>query len=155
MYLQNTRYVRGTIQQQNCALPGGLEPPTFRLTAERANQLRHGSWRCPVKTCINDSSVFVVTISHFNWMGKVHVKWLNRGRIIVFQYLGFHHPSTTSNTGRDKNHAPAVGFEPTTFGLEVQRASPLRHAGLHTRLKTVEVIQCKYKYYRMVTLTYP
>ena len=23
-------------------LPGGLEPPTFRLTAERANQLRHG-----------------------------------------------------------------------------------------------------------------
>ena len=24
-------------------LPGGLEPPTFRLTVERANQLRHGS----------------------------------------------------------------------------------------------------------------
>ena len=23
------------------SLPGGLEPPTFRLTAERANQLRH------------------------------------------------------------------------------------------------------------------
>ena len=22
--------------------PGGLEPPTFRLTAERANRLRHG-----------------------------------------------------------------------------------------------------------------
>ena len=25
-----------------CAPPGGLEPPTFRLTAERASQLRHG-----------------------------------------------------------------------------------------------------------------
>ena len=25
------------------SLPGGLEPPTFRLTVERANQLRHGS----------------------------------------------------------------------------------------------------------------
>ena len=25
--------------------------------------------------------------------------------------------------------APTVGVEPTTFGLEVQRASPLRHAG--------------------------
>uniref|UniRef100_A0A0K0G5Q7 Uncharacterized protein n=1 Tax=Strongyloides venezuelensis TaxID=75913 RepID=A0A0K0G5Q7_STRVS len=25
--------------------PGGLEPPTFRLTAERANRLRHGGWR--------------------------------------------------------------------------------------------------------------
>ena len=24
-------------------LPGGLEPPTYRLTADRANQLRHGS----------------------------------------------------------------------------------------------------------------
>ena len=22
--------------------PGGIEPPTFRLTAERANRLRHG-----------------------------------------------------------------------------------------------------------------
>ena len=27
------------------SLPGGLEPPTFRLTVERANQLRHGSTR--------------------------------------------------------------------------------------------------------------
>ena len=25
---------------------------------------------------------------------------------------------------------PTVGVEPTTFGLEVQRASPLRHAGI-------------------------
>ena len=25
------------------ALPDGIEPSTFRLTAERANQLRHGS----------------------------------------------------------------------------------------------------------------
>ena len=24
--------------------PGGLEPPTFRLTAERASQLRHGGF---------------------------------------------------------------------------------------------------------------
>ena len=26
------------------APPGGLEPPTFRLTAERASQLRHGGF---------------------------------------------------------------------------------------------------------------
>ena len=25
-------------------LPGGLEPPSFRLTAERSNQLRHGGY---------------------------------------------------------------------------------------------------------------
>ena len=29
--------------QEYSPLPGGLEPPTFRLTVERANQLRHGS----------------------------------------------------------------------------------------------------------------
>ena len=27
--------------------PGGLEPPTFWLTAERANQLRHGDLHRP------------------------------------------------------------------------------------------------------------
>ena len=31
---------------KNSTPPGGLEPPTFRLTAERASQLRHGGFRC-------------------------------------------------------------------------------------------------------------
>ena len=30
------------IKQKEKTSPGGLEPPTFRLTAERANRLRHG-----------------------------------------------------------------------------------------------------------------
>ena len=30
------------ISTKSFAPPGGLEPPTFRLTAERASQLRHG-----------------------------------------------------------------------------------------------------------------
>ena len=29
-------------KQKKISSPGGLEPPTFRLTAERANRLRHG-----------------------------------------------------------------------------------------------------------------
>ena len=29
---------------KNYAPPGGLEPPTFRLTAERASRLRHGGF---------------------------------------------------------------------------------------------------------------
>ena len=35
------------------APPGGLEPPTFRLTAERASQLRHGGMLTNVRllTC--------------------------------------------------------------------------------------------------------
>ena len=31
-----------TSHDKNVAPPGGLEPPTFRLTAERASRLRHG-----------------------------------------------------------------------------------------------------------------
>ena len=30
------------IDAKDAAPPGGLEPPTFRLTAERASRLRHG-----------------------------------------------------------------------------------------------------------------
>ena len=33
-----------TTQQQKIPPPGGLEPPTFRSTAERASQLRHGGF---------------------------------------------------------------------------------------------------------------
>ena len=45
---------------KNIAPPGGLEPPTFRLTAERASRLRHGGplrlrqfhpWNWPEKMC--------------------------------------------------------------------------------------------------------
>lgn len=32
----------GKKKQQTAASPGGLEPPALRLTAERANPLRHG-----------------------------------------------------------------------------------------------------------------
>ena len=31
---------------KNLSPPGGLEPPTFRLTAERASRLRHGGLCC-------------------------------------------------------------------------------------------------------------
>ena len=50
---------------KKCAPPGGLEPPTFRLTAERASQLRHGGmWvseliiSCPIKSFSNFSKNF-------------------------------------------------------------------------------------------------
>ena len=41
-YKKGTRRQRRTREKKN-ALLGGLEPPAFRLTAERANQLRHKS----------------------------------------------------------------------------------------------------------------
>ena len=38
--LKNKRNVKRKTKKKSS--PGGLEPPTFRLTAERANRLRHG-----------------------------------------------------------------------------------------------------------------
>ena len=35
------------IKKGKLSSPGGLEPPTFRLTAERANRLRHGDLHVP------------------------------------------------------------------------------------------------------------
>ena len=38
-------FVQQTLKQKEWSSLGGLEPPTFRLTAERANRLRHrDSW---------------------------------------------------------------------------------------------------------------
>ena len=44
-------------------LPGGLEPPTFRLTAERANQLRHGS--CTVVQATFFAKLFSKILDNF------------------------------------------------------------------------------------------
>ena len=41
--------------------PGGFEPPTFRLTAERASQLRHGGGLVHIIT-----TVLYNTIIHYN-----------------------------------------------------------------------------------------
>ena len=40
--LQNSVVKSNVGFAKHCAPPGGLEPPTFRLTAERASRLRHG-----------------------------------------------------------------------------------------------------------------
>ena len=98
-FQKNRRFIK-------ISLPGGFEPPTFRLTVERANQLRHGS--------------------HAPWLQLVLVK--NDGINLVLNFTrnlqGFR------STMEFALKTPTVGVEPTTFGLEVQRASPLRHAGM-------------------------
>ena len=37
----DANYTENNYQKKESS-PGGLEPPTFRLTAERASRLRHG-----------------------------------------------------------------------------------------------------------------
>ena len=44
---------------------------------------------------------------------------------------------------KEDEKTPTVGVEPTTFGLEVQRASPLRHAGLMQQAIIILVSQSK------------
>ena len=50
MWQKDNRYQENFVSWprvfKNVAPPGGLEPPTFRLTAERASQLRHGGMWC-------------------------------------------------------------------------------------------------------------
>ena len=40
--IKNLEKEKINYKRKNITSPGGLEPPTFRLTAERANRLRHG-----------------------------------------------------------------------------------------------------------------
>ena len=39
---KNNKINNNNKKVQQTSSPGGLEPPSFRLTAERANRLRHG-----------------------------------------------------------------------------------------------------------------
>ena len=49
-----------SLGRKKIASPGGLEPPTFRLTAERANRLRHGDW-CTEMKQINNEKIIKIT----------------------------------------------------------------------------------------------
>ena len=91
---------------------GGLEPPTFRLTAERASRLRHKSWfSCELCGSNSDNNIFTVLICRNNVSSNLsstrfpHVKT----------------PMKSSLLG---------GLDPPTFRLTAERASPLRHGGL-------------------------
>ena len=58
------QYVYIAKPRNRVSLPGGLEPPTFRLTVERANQLRHGS--CALTKILSTSS-FLKSRKSKNW----------------------------------------------------------------------------------------
>ena len=114
---------RNQFSRQN-SLPGGLEPPTFRLTAERANQLRHGS--CTRSEVLGHSQSLKYKIN----ICPTFSVWLGSRYASPVPSWHLKHFLSSQITGVFFQKAPTVGFEPTTFGLEVQRASPLRHAGL-------------------------
>ena len=88
--------------------PGGLEQPTFRLTAERASQLRHG-----------DTS-FDVTAS------------LCRGNIVSRNFFNSHlfqsivRQCLLQSVSKQCYHVPGW-LEQPTFRLTAERANQLRH----------------------------
>ena len=51
-------------EKRTIAPPGGLEPPTFRLTAERASRLRHGGGRWHEKFPASSVSAVVEKAEH-------------------------------------------------------------------------------------------
>ena len=56
---------------KNSAPPGGLEPPTFRLTAERASRLRHGGFSLPQL--------------HHHWNGRAKICFLvSRAHVYLY-----------------------------------------------------------------------
>ena len=71
--------------------PGGLEPPTFRLTAERASRLRHGGMVINHKgTLLN--SIFIIIITRVSKINRVRICvddkksnfWINHISIDIF-----------------------------------------------------------------------
>ena len=105
--------------------PGGLEPPTFRLTAERASRLRHGGTL--VSQLQNNQMRIPINVS-----GLPLQKYSSSASIrygLVVRIPGSHPggPGSIPGNGNhvlSKNTSTRMGFEPTRaepIGLAVQR----------------------------------
>ena len=78
---------------KSTASPGGLEPPTFRLTAERANRLRHGDFYCNAMNWKQRISYY-----RFRWYATLE----NKG--------AFYYAKDTGNFGWNSNGKVRFGF---------------------------------------------
>ena len=63
------------------APPGGLEPPTFRLTAERANQLRHGGL-LPLQICSSVQLIILVAGGESLFINKTFTLLFNKSVMV-------------------------------------------------------------------------
>ena len=95
------------------SLPGGLEPPTFRLTVERANQLRHGSL-CQGKNTISFESKkcfeqLEMTIKHYlPVFCSFNICYSN-----LDDFTKMHKPAWRNGLARWTSNPKVVGSTPT------------------------------------------
>ena len=85
------------------APPGGLEPPTFRLTAERASRLRHGGTHV---SCLQKNKLRIpinvsgLPIQKYSWVASIRYG-------LVVRIPGSHPGGPGSRPGN------GISFEPT------------------------------------------
>ncbi|KAG7330433.1 hypothetical protein KOW79_006655 [Hemibagrus wyckioides] len=126
----------GSLRKASASL-GGLEPPTFRLTAERANRLRHRDLRavvCPAcPLAIRKSQAARTSRS------SVSTNQPSVARAHFDSPIGSHRLSPLCLRSALASEAPGSlrkasaslgGLEPPTFRLTAERANRLRHRDL-------------------------
>ncbi|KAG7330435.1 hypothetical protein KOW79_006657 [Hemibagrus wyckioides] len=126
----------GSLRKASASL-GGLEPPTFRLTAERANQLRHRDLRavvcpaCPLairKSQAARTSRSSVSTNQPSVAGAHFDSPIGSHRLsplCLRSALASEAPGSLR-----KASASLGGLEPPTFRLTAERANQLRHRDL-------------------------
>ena len=62
-----------TFEIKKCSPSGGLEPPTFRLTVERASQLRHEGSVDARGKCLTTETYYILSSPHYACTSAVHL----------------------------------------------------------------------------------
>ena len=82
--VSNKRHAHALLEKKDkkiLAPPGGLEPPTFRLTAERASRLRHGGiWRKDSNLTICNQAYYFIRCDKVESIFWKQVWEMKRGR---------------------------------------------------------------------------
>ena len=91
----DANYIENNYKKHKEPTPGGLEPPTFRLTAERANRLRHEDFRRGTFHNVHEipKGILVRFQSHPNSSGgqEQHNELLTRLKNLYASNLYFYH----------------------------------------------------------------
>ena len=100
------------------SLPGGLEPPTFRLTVERANQLRHGSLSEGKNTISFESNKYFERLPSIGNDNKALSSCFNICYSNLDDFTKMHKPAWRNGLARWTSNPKVVGSNPTVGDFE-------------------------------------